>query len=427
MKRVRFMSVIIGVLSALPLAISHAADWPQYRGPNQDGRSMEPVVVQWPASGPKVVWKIPSNTGFSSFAVVNGKAYVQVVRDIDGAPREVCQALDAATGKELWIADVAAGKYDGSGNTGAKDNKGGDGPRSTPTVNDGMVYVLTPDIVLYGLDANTGKQIWKRDIMSDHAGRNIQWKSAASPVVDGDLVFAGGGGPGQSMLAFNKKTGAVVWKTGDEIITHATPVVATILGVRQVIFFMKSGLVSVAAKDGKLLWKFPYKFNVSTAASAVVAGDVVYCSAGYGVGGGACRIVREGTGLAAKELWQIPGDSEVANHWSTPIYKDGHLYGMFSFKKWGTGPLKCVELATGKVKWEQPDFGAGHVTMVGDRILALTDYGDLVVVAAQPQAYKELARAKVLDGKCWTTPAFANGRIYVRSIKEAVCLDASGR
>jgi outer membrane protein assembly factor BamB len=287
--------------------------------------------------------------------------------------------------------------------------------------------VLTQDLILHCLDGQTGKAVWTKDLVKDHAGRNIPWKSAASPVIDGDLVFLGGGGPGQSLLAVHKKTGQVVWKGHDETITHSTPVVATILGERQVIFFVKSGLLSVSAKDGKALWRFPFDFRVSTAISPIVSGDIVYCSAGYDVAGGACKISRDGDQFTATELWKISGNRDVANHWSTPVCRDGYLYGMFSFKKFGTGPLKCVELATGKVKWEQSGFGAGNVILVNNQILALTDYGELVVVAATPEAYKELARAKVIAGKCWSTPALSEGRIFVRSTQEGACLDVTGR
>jgi outer membrane protein assembly factor BamB len=384
------------------------------------------VSLPWPACGPKVVWKVETNLGFSSFAISDGKVFSQVVREIDGGPREICVALDAATGNEQWFADVGVGKYDRGGDSGAKDNSGGDGPRSTPTVNDGRVYVATQNLVLHCLDQQTGKALWTKDLMQDHAGRNITWKSAASPVIDGDLVFLGGGGAGQSLLAIHKNTGEVVWKTQDETITHSTPLVTTLLGQRQVIYFLKSGLLSVSAKDGATLWRFPFSFNVSTAITPVVSGDIVYCSAGYDVGGGACRIKRDGDQFAVEDLYKIPGNRDIPNHWSTPVCKGGYLYGMFSFKKFATGPLKCVELATGKVQWEQPGFGAGNVILVNEQLLALTDFGELVVVAAKPDAYQEVARAKVVTGKCWSTPAVSGGRIYVRSTKEGVCLDVSG-
>jgi len=400
----------------------NAGDWPAYRGPNGNGIAVEKANLNWPANGPKVLWKVPVKNGFSSFTIVDGKAFTQMNRDIEGASREVCVALDATTGKELWAAPVGVGVYDGGGDSGAPENKGGDGPRSTPTVSEGKVYVFNQLLVLHCLDAQTGKELWTKDLIKEHAGHNISWKNAASPVVDNKLLFIAGGGPGESLLALNKETGTVIWKGQNETITHATPVVADILGVRQVIFFAKSGLVSVAEKDGALLWRFPFRFSTSTAASPVVEGDIVYCSAAYGIGGGACKIAKEGDHFAATELYKV-ADNKLANHWSTPVVKDGYLYGIYSHKQYGTAPLKCVELATGQIKWSQPGFGQGNVILVGNQILALTDDGQLVTVRATPTAYEETARAKVLHGKCWTTPALSNGKLYVRSTQEAACLD----
>lgn len=416
------MNLVLGIAIILQAAAAFAADWPEYRGPNQDGISKEKVEVQWNGSGPKVVWRKQTNTGFSSFAVSNGKAFTQVQRDINGKSREICLALDAATGKELWFADIAKGEFVGGGDTAG----GGDGPRSTPTVSGGKVYLLTPDLVTHCLDEETGKTLWTCDLQKQHHGRNIGWNSAASVAIDGNLVFVAGGGPGESILGLNKDTGAVVWKTADERITHATPVVTTILGQRQVIFFMQSGLVSVEPKTGKILWKYPFPYNVSTAISPVVSGDVVYLSAGYDVGSGACRIAKQGGRFTATKLWFKPGKGNpVINHWSTPVCKDGYLYGMYGFKQFKKGPMMCVELATGKVMWQHPNFGQGNVILVGDRLVALAEDGNLVIIEATPNAYKEIARTQAFQDKCWTTPAFSDGKIYVRSISEGVCYDVS--
>ena len=423
-----FASTLVATLSAA--AIAHAADWPQYRGPNLDGSTTEKISTKWPAGGPKVLWKVPTVDGFSSFTVSGGQAFTLVMREVEGGAQEVCVALDANTGKEQWMAPLGPLKLGDGGQAGAKDNGGGDGPRSTPTVSEGKVYVLSAKLVLSCFDAKTGKVAWQKDLMNDFAGRNISWQNAASPLVEGSLVYVAGGGAGQSILAFNKQTGAVAWKAHDEKITHSTPVAATIHGVRQVIFFCQSGLVSVDPKDGKLLWKHTFKFAVSTAMTPIVAGDLVFCSAGYGVGGGTARITKDASGFKADEIWFVPGDSApeaVANHWSTPVYKDGHLYGMFQFKKYGTGPMKCVELATGKIKWTQPGFGPGNVILVGGQILALSDAGELVLVEATPAGYKEVSRAQAVSGKCWSTPVVSNGKVYVRSTKEAACFDVSSK
>jgi outer membrane protein assembly factor BamB len=402
-----------------------AGDWPQYAGPTLNRSTSEKIQKSFPAGGPRVVWRVPTENGFSSFTVSGGKAFTLVLRNIDGAPRETLVALDAGTGKELWAAALGPVKIGDGGQSGTRDNQGGDGPRSTPSIDGDRVYTLSAKLVLSCFEVASGKRLWSKELLREHAGRNIQWDNAASPLIDGEYIFVGGGGPGQSLLAFNKRSGAVAWKAHDERITHATPVAATIHGQRQVIFLTQSGLISVKPQDGTLLWKHPFSFRTSTAASPVVADDIVYCAAGYGVGATAVQIQKQGAQFAARELWLSRGNQPVANHWSTPVYHNGHLYGMFSFKEYGAGPLKCVELATGKVKWEQPNFGAGNVILAGDTVLALSDAGELITVETNPNTDREISRAKVVTGKCWSTPAITNGRIYVRSTREGVCLDAA--
>jgi outer membrane protein assembly factor BamB len=405
----------------------NAADWPQYRGPNSDGTTEDSISKKWPSTGPKTVWKAPTLDGFSSLAVGSGRLFTLVGRNIEGTYQEVCIGLDANTGKEIWAQPMTPVKFDGSGNSGVEDNKGGEGPRSTPTIDGDKVYVLGAKLLLKCFEAKTGKVVWTRDLIKENAGRNISWENAASPLIEGNLVFVAGGGEGQSLLGINKTTGQVVWKGESDKMTHATPVAATILGTRQIIFFTQSGLVSVVPDSGKVLWRHNFKYSVSTAASPVVGGDIVYCAAGYGVGASAARISKDGGQFRATELWRTTGNKPVANHWSTPVYKDGYLYGMFSFKEYGVGPMKCVELATGQVKWEKPNFGSGQVILAGGTVVALSDRGEVVLVEANPTAYTELARADVLDGKCWSTPAVSNGRLYARSTKEAVCLDISSK
>jgi outer membrane protein assembly factor BamB len=196
---------------------------------------------------------------------------------------------------------------------------------------------------------------------------------------------------------------------------------ATIHGVRQIVFFTQSGLVSLDA-EGRELWRYPFPYQISTAASPVVWQDMVYCSAGYGVGAGAVRVSREGERFSVQELWRHPG--RTMSHWSTPVCKDGYLYALIGFKEFGTGPLKCIELATGVEKWSQPGFGSGGATVrAGEHLLVQSDRGPLVLVEARPDAFREVARAQVLGGKCWTMPAISNGRIYARNTKEGVCLD----
>ncbi|MDB6110276.1 MAG: outer rane biosis protein [Pedosphaera sp.] len=396
----------------------------QYRGPNHNGASSEQILKAWPSSGLRQLWKTPLTDGFSGFTVGQGKAFTLVAREVEGARQEVCVALDANTGKELWAAPLGIAKYDGGGNRGVPGNDGGDGPRSTPSLEGGLVYTLSSRLVLKCLEAGSGKEVWAKDLMKEHGGRNITWQSAASPLIDGDLVFVMGGGPGQSLLAFDKTDGHLVWKGEDDKMTHSTPVATTILGTRQVIFFTQSGLVSVEPKTGAVLWRHPFKYATSTAMSPIVSGDMVYCSAGYGVGSSACEITKEGNQFTATEMWFQPANV-INNHWSTPVCADGFLYGLFGHGEFGKAPLKCVELATGKVMWSKPGFGPGGCTLVDGHVVVLSDAGDLVLVKATSEAYTEVAREHVLDGKCWNSASISNGRIYARSTKEGVCLDVA--
>ena len=416
-------AVLTSVSLLLAASTASAADWAQYRGPKSDGSSPEKISKSWPATGPRALWKVPSTGGFSSFVVASGKAFTLELRNIESADQETLVARDAGTGKELWQQALGTMKINDGGQSGTKDNSGGDGPRSTPAIDGGRVYTVSAKLVVSCFDAASGKTVWRHDLAKEFAGRNISWMNAASPVIEGDLLFVAGGGPDQSLLAFDKKDGSVAWKAFDEKMTHATPVAATLHGKRQVVFFLQSGLLSVEPKTGKELWRHPFPYKVSTAASPVVAGDIVYCSAGYDVGAGAAKITKDGDKFTATELYRFPGNKPLANHWSTPVLKDGHLYGMFQFKEYGTGPLKCVEIETGKVKWEKAGFGPGHVILVDGQVMVLSDAGELVLVKATPDSYQEVARAGVLGGKCWTTPVVSNGRVYARSTSEAVCLE----
>ena len=413
---------ILPFILSLPL-LAPATDWPMYRGPKGDGSTPDKLPAVWPAAGPKQLWKVPSPNGFSSFAVGGGKCFTIEMRDIDGAPQEALVARDAASGKDAWVAALGGAKYQGGGDSGAGDNKGGDGPRSTPTIAGNFIFTLNSNLVLQAFDAAAGKEAWKKDLVAEHHGRNISWSNAASPLLEGGLLYVAGGGPDESLLAIDPKDGKVVAKAFDEKMTHATPVAATIAGVRQVIFFVQSGLLAVEPKTLKELWRYSFPYKTSTAASPVVAGDIVYCSAGYDVGAGAVKVANAAGKWTAEEIYRSRGNKPIANHWSTPVVVGGNLYGMFQFKEYGNGPVKCVDIATGTVKWEQPGFGPGQVILAGDRVVALSDAGEIVVIDPKPDAYKEIARTKLIDGKCWTTPVVSGGRLYVRSTKEAACYD----
>jgi outer membrane protein assembly factor BamB len=404
---------------------TRTAEWTQYRGPNHNGTSMEKLTVAaWPDDGIRQVWKTKTPHGFASFSVTAGRAFTVVMEKVDDVNREVCLALDAQTGSIIWSQILNIAKYDGGANSGAKNNKGGDGPRSTPSSDEERVYVYDARMKVHCFGAVDGKTVWTRDLVKEHGANAIRWQNATSPIVDRDLLFVCGGGENESLIAINKRSGATAWKGESDLVTHASPIVAEMHGQRQVVFFTQKGLVACDTLSGKLLWRAKHPFKVSSAASPIVEGDIVYCSSGYGVGASAFRIGKAGNEYTVKSLWRKP--NKLMNHWSTPVCIDGHLYGMFQFKEYGNGPLKCVELTTGEVKWSQSGFGPGGVVLVNGHLITTSDTGEVIVCSATPSAYEELGRFKAVNGKCWTHIAYSDGQIYVRSTKEGARYDLAG-
>jgi outer membrane protein assembly factor BamB len=241
--------------------------------------------------------------------------------------------------------------------------------------------------------------------------------------VVGDRVIVAGGGRNQSCLAFRTDNGEVLWKAGSDRATHSTPVLATIHGQPQVLFMVARGLVSRDPSSGRELWHYPFPHRTSTAASPVVWGDIVNCTAGYGVGGGACRISRQGDRWEVEELWRSPGNRDAASHWGTAVVHEGYLYGCYGHNEHGSGALKCIDIRTGKIMWQRRGFGHGQVILAGDRLIATSDAGVLVLIEPTPLEYRELSRTDVLEGKVWASPAISDGQILLRSTTKGICLE----
>jgi outer membrane protein assembly factor BamB len=271
-------------------------------------------------------------------------------------------------------------------------------------------------------DSETGRVLWKHELIKEFGGKEIVWSNAASPLVVGDRVLVAGGGDGQSYLAFRADTGAVLWKTGNDRPTHSTPILATIHGKGQAIFMAERGVVSRDPVDGRELWHHPFPHRTSTAASPVVWQDIVNCAAAYGVGGAACQVKRDGDKWETTELWRSPGN-DTAAHWSTAIAHEGYLYGHYGHRDFEKNSFKCIDIRTGKIVWEKPGFGPSQVVMAGNRLLATTDAGEIVMIEPTPAAYRELSRVKGITGKVWASPALSDGQLFLRSTSKGVCLE----
>ena len=397
--------------SLLASSLGLADDWPQYRGANHDGISTEVIRTNWTAQAPKLLWKVPLGQAWSSLTVQGGKVFTQVERSYASELREFCVALDANTGREIWATDVEKADY----------LNGYDGPRSTPSVVDGRVYVYTSWMHLLCLDAATGKVLWNHDLAGEYGGSVIPWNNASSPLVVGDRVFVNHNGGTQRIAAFNRFDGSLVWRNHSNRTVHATPISATLQGIPQIIFQTREGLISVNPDSGAALWRFNFTQNsTSAAASPVVADNLVYCSAAYGTGSGAARVSVTGGVLSAAQAWKIAAGN--MNHWATPVHHNGFLYGIY-----GQGSLRlaCVDAANGQEKWRRSGVGYGSILKINNLLVVLTEEGDLVLVEPTPDAYREIDRIAAVSGTCWNNPAISQGRLYVRSQTEAAAYDVA--
>jgi outer membrane protein assembly factor BamB len=298
------------------------ADWPHYRGPNHDGSAATTIRTNWTSNAPRELWRIPLGPGWSSFAAGGGRLFTQVRRTQGGSEREFAVALNPDTGETLWSTELGRAQY---GNlVGYDDNL--DGPRSTPTVAGDRVFILTSQMVLFCLRADTGAVIWRRDFIADLGASNIPWESAACPLVVGGMVVVNCNAPSEgSFLAASTGDGRTMWRSGSDGATHASPVLAQLHGEAQVVFVTLSGLVGLNPQTGASRWRLPFSpSTTSTAASPVVSGEYVYASAAYGRGAWTARVTATGTAFAASEAWRQRGD-QYQNHWATAVAYEGHL------------------------------------------------------------------------------------------------------
>ena len=426
-QRSPFSTALIAALACLA-STGFAVDWSQYNGPLGDNSSPETIRTNWTAEPPKVMWRKSIGPAWSSITVSNGRLFTQDRRATNAGSREYCVSLDAASGTELWARDLDVADYTDISQTDPR----ADGPRSTPTVDGDFLYVYSSQLKLYCLKVSDGTTVWSRDFQAELGSQNIPWENAASPLLVGDRIYVNSNGGSGFLTALRKSDGTTLWSTRRDGLTHATPVHATIHGIAQIIFLTRTGLVSVRADTGALLWTLPFSPSAtSTAASPAVAGEYVYASAAYGSGTWVARISKNGDALGASLVTRQQGTSYQA-HWSTPVVHDGFFYTVPA-PNTGQGRLACLEASTGLNRWTQTVVGSagisyGSVIKAANTLIVLTEAGELVLVQPNPQAYTETARFKILSLYCWNRPVLANGRIYARNSSassEIVALDVS--
>jgi len=396
--------VLLAILGGTP---AHATDWPQFLGPNRDGVSVETGLRQtWPAEGPPVVWQRQVGEGFSAPAV-QGERLILFHRLGD---REVVECLDAVTGKERWKFAYATQYEDDFGK--------GNGPRATPLIANNRVFTLGADGWLHCLDLQTGQKIWGRSIMADYQVPRNFFGVGSSPLLEGDLLLVNVGGKEAGIVAFAKDTGREVWRTTRDGASYASPIAATIDGQRHAIFFTREGIVLLDPARGTVRFQMRWRArgNASVNATSPLAiDDRLLFSASYETGAILLRVHKD----SAQTLWK--NDDVLSSHYSNIVHARGYLYGFEGRQERGA-ELRCVDLATGKVKWTREGFGCGAMILADGNLIVLNERGDLVLVKASPEGYHEQARAHVFDSlPCRAHLALANGLLYGRDGGKLVC------
>jgi outer membrane protein assembly factor BamB len=403
---------IFGALALLTAISIAATDWPQWLGPSRDAHAgAGEKLLEKISPDLTPVFRLPIGTGFSG-PVVAGDRLVYV----DGVgEEEVAHCVDLKSTKEIWKQPFAK-KYT---------DEWGSGTRATPIIDGDRVYAQSCNGEFRCFELASGKTIWgasfEKDFGVKFLGSKANEGTAArrgnngSPVIDRDLIFVPvGQTDGASLVAFNKNTGKVVWKSGTDEAAYSSPIVADIAGVRQVVHFNAEALIGYNRDDGKILWRTPVVTNAKrNTMTPVIIGDNIVVNT-HTVGMISFLISKDGDKLTAKESWK---NKDVKINLCTPALVGGFLYCH--------GPNRnyvCVDASNGQVKWTQNGFGeqVSSTIAVDDKLVVVSDSGELFILKANPERYQELARFQVC-GKTWDFPAFANGKLYVRDQREIAC------
>jgi len=389
-----------------PARTAAAPYWTDFRGPRRDGHYAEAsILTAWPSGTLTPLWKQPVGGGYASFVIARGRAFTIEQR----AGEEVAAAYDVSTGRELWTNAWPAA---------FRELMGGDGPRATPTWADGLVYVLGATGELRCVGEETGTVVWRTNILTDAGATNLPWGMAASPlIVDNTVVVLPGGPNGKSVVAYERRTGERAWSALGDAQAYASPMLATVAGVRQILVFTATRLVGLSPDRGDLLWEYPWttQYGVNAGQPLLVGDNRVFISTGYGTGAAMVEIGGAAQGrLSVREVWRT---TRMKNQFTSSVLHDGFIYGL------DESILACLDAATGELKWKGGRYGYGQVLLASGHLIVLTEDGDLALVRATPERHQEIARVPVLDGKTWNHPAMADGILLVRNIHQMAAFD----
>ena len=399
----KILALMLALAPAAPrVAVNAPADWPQWRGPNRDGRVTDFSV---PQSWPKALreqWKVTVGVGHSSPLLVNGRIYV-FARSAD---EEVLRCLDGASGKEIWKSAQAVAYEMNPAAMGH-----GKGPKSTPVFNNNRVYTLGISGHLSCHDARTGKVVWRKDFTGKYPNTSPLYGTAMSPIVENNLLIAHVGGHDKGALtAFEAETGKVVWSYDADGPAYSSPVVVELAGARQVVTFTQRELVGVDAASGKLLWKLPAKsaYDTNSVTPVVYKDTLIFSMEDQGIT--AIRLAKQGAAIVAQEIWNNK-DNEL--YMNSPVLQGNLLFGLSARKK---GQIFCIDAETGKTLWQSPGRMGENAAIInaGKVLLFLTNDANLIVVPPGDKEYAPTAQYTVASSPTWAHPVVAGNRILVK-------------
>jgi len=405
----------LGLTSLLPAA--QGLDWPQFRGPDRDNISKETGLLRrWPAGGPKVLWSVPVTQGYAGAAIVGGRVYHH---DYDEAKSEwIVNCRTLADGKLIWQFRESRDIRPNHAIT-----------RTVPAVDGRFVCSLDPKAVLHCLGAKTGKEIWRKSLVTDYKSTIPSWYNGQCPLQEADRVIIGTGGTA-IMVALDKATGKEIWRTpnlGKHLLSHVSVMPAVLGGVKQYLYGTLKGPLGVSASDGKLLWEVNRKFNVAVAPSPIaVDGERVFMTASFDAGSVMVRVRRTGNTFQAETLWDMQ-----KNEWNSEVHTPIVYKGlMFAVGKKRRGLFTCLNF-DGKEVWTSDGkaaFGLGSFLMADGMFFILEgDTGMLRLIEASTTEYKELSSAQVLNGdNVWGPMALSDGKLVLRDMTKMVCLNVRG-
>ena len=421
-----------------------ALDWPQWQGPDRNAVSKETGLLQeWPKDGPPLAWRVTGlGGGYGTPSVTGGKLFGISSRGED----EVIWSRAEADGKELWVTRLGPALNEGM-------PQGKEGAGCTPTVDGDRLYVMGLSGVLACLKAADGSILWRRSLTNDFGGRLPVWRYNESPLVDGDKVICTPGGVEHTMVALNKMTGETIWTSKvpepvaaeadagvgggrrggrggfrDSGAAYASAMAIDFGGQRQYVQLTAKALVGIAATDGKLLWRYDKAASRSgiNCSTPIYQDGKVFAASAYGNGGGLVKLVKDGDGIRAEEVWF---SKDMENHHGGMLVIDGALYGANGGN--GGGYLVCLDFATGDVLWNEKDMGKrrvtkGSVAQADGRIYYRTEEGAVVLIEPNRKEYTERGRFEQPDRTqqpAWTHPVLANGKLYIRDQDTLFCYD----